>query len=78
MERYTGRRVVVEKIGMVKSLTGEGRRKRAFPWVWICRLEVGRNGGVGARRERVVEIVEGARVEGVKVVFEPTVVIEGV
>jgi hypothetical protein len=66
------------KIGIVNSLRGEGRRKRALPWVWIWRLEVGRKGGVGGRRERVVEIVEGASVEGVNVVFVATVAIEGV
>jgi hypothetical protein len=78
MEWYTGRPVVVEKIRMVKSLTGEGRRKSAFLVVWICRLEVRRNGGVGTRRERVVEMLEGARVKGVKVVFVPTIVIKGI
>lgn len=33
---------------------------------------------MGGRRERAVEIVDGARVEDVKVVFVPAVVIDGV
>jgi hypothetical protein len=52
-----------------------------LPCVWICRLEVGRKGGAGGpvgRRERVVEIVEGARVEGWNVDLVATVLIEGV
>jgi hypothetical protein len=42
---------------------------------------VGRKGGAGGpvgRRERVVEIVEGARVEGWNVDLVATVLIEGV
>jgi hypothetical protein len=77
MERYTGLPVSVEKIGIVNSLRGEGRRKSAFPAVWICNEEVGRNGGVGGRRERDVEIDDGATVEDVVVVLVAKVSIEG-
>ena len=67
----------MEKIGIVNSLRGEGRRKSAFPAVWICNEEVGRNGGVGGRRERFVEIDDGATVEDVMVVLVATVSTEG-
>jgi hypothetical protein len=76
-ERYIGLPVSVEKIGIVNSLRGEGRRKSAFPAVWICSEEVGRNGGVGGRRERAVEIDDGATVEDVMVVLVATVSSEG-
>jgi hypothetical protein len=68
--------VLGEKMGIVRSFRGEGRVKRALPCVWICRVEVGRKGGVGGRRERVVETVleVGRMVEGVRVVV---VVIDG-
>jgi hypothetical protein len=66
-ERYTGLPVSSEKIGISNSFGGDGRRKRAFPVVWIWRVEVGRNGAGGARRKRVVEIVEGASVDGASV-----------
>ncbi len=67
----------MEKIGIVNSLRGEGRRKSAFPAVWICNEEVGRNGGVGGRRERDVEIEDGATVEDVVVVLVASVSLEG-
>jgi hypothetical protein len=76
-ERYIGLPVSVEKIGIVNSLRGVGRRKSDFPAVWICSEEVGRNGGVGGRRERVVEIDDGATVEDVMVFLVATVSSEG-
>ena len=58
---------------MVRSFSGDGRRKSAFPAVWIWSVDVGMKGAEVGRRDCVVEIVEGARVEGASVL-----VIEGV
>jgi hypothetical protein len=62
IKRYIKQLITVKNIRIIKSLTSE----------------VGRNGSIGARRERIVEIVKGARVKSVKVVFVLTVVIKRV
>jgi hypothetical protein len=71
MERYTGRPVVGEKIGIVRSFGGSGKEMGDLPGDWICRT-LGMN-GVGEDDGRRDAVVDATAVYSEGVYFEESI-----